>query len=311
MTNTGIRYPPGVSRLGLALSLISLVTVAPGCSRESPTGVAIDRAIREPSGIVASPQHRDVFWVHGDSGTGNWIYAVDRSGKLLARYRVRGAQNVDWEDITHDDEGYLWLADTGNNNGDRRDLSLYRVREPDPRAGDDTGQVEVERRVRFHYADQREFGVDDHNWDSESLLWFDGRPWLLTKHRGDRWTVLYRFPTLADLEGEVVPERISSLDLGAQIVGTPSRWPGRATGADVAEDGRHLALLTYDNALVFAIAPGDDDLLANQVNHIDFDPKVLRQVEALAWDGDELVICNEERAVFRVADPLTTTRYSP
>ena len=34
-------------------------------------------------------------------------------------------KNVDWEDLTQDDKGYIYIADTGNNNNKRRELDIY------------------------------------------------------------------------------------------------------------------------------------------------------------------------------------------
>lgn len=288
--------------LGLSFSL-----VLAACSRPSPTGVALDSAVEEPSGWVESPVHDDVFWVHGDSGNGNWLFAVDAKGKLLARYRVAGAANVDWEDITHDDQGRLWLGDIGNNDGNRRDLTVHRLPEPDPHS-EGVGEVRVELSVPFHFPDQKNFGERPHNFDAEALMWWRDSLWLFSKHRADNRTKLYRFPRLEDGE-EVELELVEDFDLGASLSAAQSRFPGQATAADLSADGRHWALLSYDAAFVFQTPESGVDLFGELVQRIEFDPKVLRQVEALAWDGEALLICNEERAVFRIEDPLTQTKY--
>src|SRR5215218_2843117 len=41
----------------------------------------------------------------------------------------------DWEDLGRDDAGNLWVGDVGNNECDRDDTALLKVREPDPAAG--------------------------------------------------------------------------------------------------------------------------------------------------------------------------------
>ena len=123
---------------------IALLALAACASRPSPTGVAVDPQVDEPSGLVASATHPGVYWTHGDSGNGNWLFAIDAEGKLLARYRVAATENVDWEDITRDDAGNLWLGDIGNNDGQRRDLAVLRLVEPDPSVGPEgVGEVRV------------------------------------------------------------------------------------------------------------------------------------------------------------------------
>jgi hypothetical protein len=216
-------YGPAV-RLSHAL-LAAALGLNGACAKPSPSGAALDPAIREPSGMTASPAYEGVFWVHGDSGSGNWLYAVDRDGQLLARLRVKGAVNVDWEDITHDDQGNLWLGDIGNNDSSRRDLAVHRIPEPDPHAKLD--RVRVDRSVRYSFPEQVVFGNKKADFDAESLLWWGGDLWLLTKHRSDDRTRLYRFPTLS---GEAVElEQVASFDLGPSLTGTRLPWSGQAS----------------------------------------------------------------------------------
>lgn len=270
------------------------------CQRPSPTGALMDTAVREPSGIVMSRHHEGVAWTHGDSGNGNWLFALDRGGQVLARLRVDNAQNIDWEDIAVDDAGHLWLADSGNNESDRRDLVLHRIPEPDPHAK--LEHVAVDRSIRYRYADQHEFGRPRANFDAESLMWWDGRLWLFTKHRGDCNTKLYGVPTDATTD-ELVLEPLASFDLGAALgQGYPaSRFPCQTSAADASPQAGKWALLSYDAIFVFALPePGSSDLFARPLNRIALDPGHTRQVEALTFDGDALWLVNEERAMFVV-----------
>jgi hypothetical protein len=294
------------------LALAALATLA--CQRPSPTGAQLDASIREPSGIVTSAQHDDVLWTHPDSGNGNWLFAVDRSGKPLARLRVENAENIDWEDITRDTRGNLWIADIGNNESDRRDLAIHRIPEPDlhgsPTQG---GTVRTDLTVHFRYADQTEFGRGRANFDAESLMFWDGHLWLLTKHRGDSLTKLYRFPTIeAEPEQELVLEPLASFDLGEQLGEgyAASNFPCQVTAADASLDGKHWALLSYDAVFVFELpAPGSTELFAKPVRRIALDPAYVRQIEALTFEGSDLLLVNEERAMFRLDDVTTRERY--
>lgn len=297
-----IRYRHGVRTSVLAsLVVAALAAASLACQRPSPTGALMDASVREPSGLVMSRRYEGVAWTHGDSGNGNWLFAVDRSGQALARLRIDNAQNIDWEDIALDDAGHLWLADSGNNESDRRDLVLHRIPEPDPHAG--LEHAEVDRSLRFRYADQAEYGKPRANFDAESLMWWDGQLWLFTKHRGDCNTKLYRFPTLDETDEELVLEPLGSFDLGAGLgEGYPaSRFPCQASAADASAKAGRWALLSYDAIFVFALPePGSSDLFARPLNRIALDPGYTRQVEAITFDGDALWLVNEERAMFSV-----------
>jgi hypothetical protein len=79
------------------------------------------------------PQARRRFWAHNDSGNPAALYAITREGELIREYAVDGAPNVDWEDLATDDAGHLYVADVGNNGGQRKEVHVYRIDEPDPR----------------------------------------------------------------------------------------------------------------------------------------------------------------------------------
>ncbi|MFV8751320.1 hypothetical protein ACNOYE_12315 [Nannocystaceae bacterium ST9] len=296
--------------LRVGVGLLALAALS-ACQRPSPTGMQLDSSVREPSGIVVSAQHEGVLWTHPDSGNGNWLFAVDRSGKSLARLRVENVENIDWEDIARDDRGNLWLADIGNNESDRRDLALHRVPEPDPASASES--VRADLSVHFRYADQSEFGRAKADFDAESLFWWDGRLWLLTKHRSDCSTKLYRFPAIDEASAdELVLEPVARFDLGEQLgTGYPaSAFPCQVSAADVDDEGERWALLTYDAVFVFDLpAPGSVDLFAKPVGRIALDPAYVRQVEALAFEGDDLLLVNEERAMFRLDQIGTRERY--
>jgi len=293
-------------------TLVTLATLtALACTRPSPTGVQLDSSIREPSGIVTSAQYDDVLWTHPDSGNGNWLFAVDPAGKALARLRVENVENIDWEDIARDDQGNLWLADIGNNESDRRDLAIHRIPEPD--LATKPGQVRADMTVHFRYADQTEFGRGKANFDAESLMWWDGHLWLFTKHRGDCQTKLYRFPVLdAAPAEELALEPVASFELGGELgVGYPaSGFPCQASAADASLDGKHWALLTYDAVFVFELpATGELDLFAKPVRRIALDPEWVRQVESLTFEASDLLLVNEERAMFRLDKVTSRERY--
>jgi hypothetical protein len=281
------------------------LVLVPACRKDSPTGEQLDRRVREPSGIVASRTHENTFWTHGDSGRKPLIYAVDAQGALLAEIEVAEVENIDWEDIAIDDQGNLWIGDIGNNESDRKDLAVYRIAEPDPHAGPPS--VSIDHRVHFTYPDQDDFSDSEGPFDAEALFWWQGTLWLATKHRSDTLTVAYRFPRV-DVD-EVVLERVAEFDLGTQLgEGHPaSRFPCMATGADVSVDGKRLALVSYDAVFVFEL--GGQDPFAGKVHRIALQPSYVDQVEAVTWEGEQLMLVNEAGAVFRIANPGDRERY--
>lgn len=280
------------------LALLVLNGLA-GCRYGVGRGGGGRLGVDEPSGMVVSPTHQGVYWVHGDSGTPAALFSVADDGKVTGRLDVQGAKNVDWEDMTLDDEGHLWIGDIGNNNSTRDDLRLYRVSEPSEVGPEMSAAVEVE--IPFVYPDQE---PRVRNWDAESLVFAKGALYLLTKHREDSRTVLYRFPSLEGTSDPVKLERIAEMDVG----GANRSYGGMTTAADVSPDGKHLAILTYHALIVLSIPATGVDLLGETVAVIEFNQAETAQCEALTWlDNDTIRFSNEGGRLFKV-DNVTSPR---
>ncbi len=253
--------------------------------------------IDECSGIVKSAFRDDVFWVHNDSGDAARIYAIDGEGKPIlpgwmehaGDYQgilVGDAVNIDWEDIARDDRGNLLIGACGNNFNMRRDLAIYVVPEPAPRAA---SQTRVLRKLPFRYPDQNEFPPLNRNFDCEAIFWADGRVYLLTKHRSDTDTKLYRMEE--QVEGHV------------QDLSYIGRYPigGSVTGADISPDERMLAILCYNSIHVFERALPGENWLEGPARWLPLAQVEDRwQYEALCFDGEELLVTNEQRDIFRI-----------
>src|SRR5438876_11939284 len=104
--------------------------VAPGVAR---TGEITDSELTESSGLVASRTFPGVFWTHNDRGSIPQLFAISRYGATLGKFKVTGATISDWEDISIDSAGNLYLADTGDNDLGRNEVQVYRAIGPNPR----------------------------------------------------------------------------------------------------------------------------------------------------------------------------------
>lgn len=265
--------------------------------------------IDESSGLAASRRHPGVFWTHNDSGDVPRLFAVTADGRLRGEFSVEGAVLTDWEAITADLTGHLYIADSGNNDNERRDLVVYRVREPDlPLSGPPIrGRLQVDRRVEFSYPEQRAFpDPERENFDAEAVFWAphpatgEGTLYLLTKHRSDTRTVLYRFDDLSGTR-PIRLVRVGELDVG----GAEHAFGGMVTGADATPGGQRLAVLTYHALFVFGRPERSDDYFTVPLARIDLDQSVTKQVEGVAWAGDGLLFSNEQGALFHIDAPLT------
>jgi hypothetical protein len=250
-------------------------------------GEITDRALAEISGLAPSRTGKGLWWVHNDSGDQPRLYVINARGKLLARFSVPGARNVDWEDLAagpgRDGKPALYIADIGDNDRKRDDLTLYRVKEPDLSKGAKDGATENAEAFPFRYPDGRH--------DAESLIVDpkSGWPYIVTKTFSPPCGV-YRFPmplragqrvTLEKVEGRAV-ESISRLML--------------ATGAAASADGKRIIVRTYFTALEMARAEGATfDSLFNSTP-IPVKIASERQGEAISYsaDGKSIITTSEK-----------------
>ena len=244
-----------------------------------PAGRLDAPEIREASGIVKSRRHPGIFWVHNDSGNPPTLFAVRADGSLVRSYKV-GAPNVDWEDIAVDDAGHLFLGDIGNNDGRLPLRAVYRIDEPDP-ARPAAEPLKVNLAAYYTFPKGRRF-------DAESLFIQASHAYLVTKRHDGQPADLYRIALdpPASILRPALPERVGDL-------------PGctePATGADLSADGRRLAVVTNSAARVYELGPkGKWQLRATMPFHA-------RDVEAICWDGLDLVLAGEDRSIYRIAE---------
>jgi hypothetical protein len=206
-------------------------------------GTITDRQLDEVSGLVQSSSGA-FWWVLNDSGNAPRIYAIEGNGRLLARFNVSGAKQIDWEDLARgpgrDGKPALYIADAGNNNLDREELTIYRVPEPrvSRRAQNDlhTGKTAPAEAFRFRYPEGKH--------DAEALFVDPetGRPYLVTKELIPPCGV-YRFPLPLSATRTVVLEKVHG-DAIKVISGMML-----VTGAATSPDGKRVTIRTYLTAL--------------------------------------------------------------
>lgn len=270
------------------LLLLGLAACSPGDAPGAPVGRScevVDRAVRLPeeakesSGLVESRRRPGVFWTHNDSGGDPVLFSVDAAGRLLGRVAVAGARNSDWEDLAAGPcpaGTCLYVADTGDNEADRRDVELYRVPEPEPGAAA-TAPAE---RMTLRYP--------DHPRDSEAMFVLpDGRIFLVTKGRRDP-VELFRVP---------VPFRAGARVMLQRVAGLSTTEPGRleqVTGAAASPDGSRVVVRTYTGLYFFRTA----DLLGGRnepaSDRVDLAPLEEPQGEAVELRDDGTVFLTSE-----------------
>lgn len=204
----------------------------------------------ETSGIVRSRRDPSLYWVAGDSGNPARVYPVRADGSLAwgaKGVEVLASRNTDWEALAIDASGRLIIADLGNNAQGRTDLRLYVL--PEPQTGTESTPAAEEWHVRYPdqaWKDGKPAGPA--NFDCEAIFTVGDDVYLLTKHRSDSRTKMYR----VDRGQDGVLERRDTLPPWSMLTYIDSfEAGGMVTAADASEDGLRLAVLTYGRVWVF------------------------------------------------------------
>jgi hypothetical protein len=155
---------------------------APQCHATGP--VAQLSELAEASGVAASRRTPGRFWAHNDS-SGPVLVALDERGAVTGRVRLTGVTLEDWEATAVGpcpSGSCIYVADIGDNGGNRKSITVYRIPEPDA-AGDHSASAEA-----FHAT------YPDGPHDAEALL-VTGKGDLFVVTKGEGGPVaVYRFP---------------------------------------------------------------------------------------------------------------------
>jgi len=204
-------------------------------------------SLNEVSGIETSTKS-DLIWMLNDSGNAPELYGLDPRGTIVKVLKIE-AKNKDWEDLTADPSGNLYIGDFGNNENKRKKLRILKV---SANALTGLGPVEVEY-INFHYPNQTKFPPKKkrRHFDSESFFFYNDSLYIFTKSRVKKHfgrTDLYKVPATP---GDHSAQFISSFE------GCPEMecW---ITAADISQDGRSVALLNHKAVWVFRNFTGDN-----------------------------------------------------
>lgn len=219
----------------------------------SPVRLAMleNTAINESSGLVASRVTPGLLWTHNDTDREALLYRIDRAGKSRGIWRIPGVRPFDWEDIAagpgpEPGRHYLYLGDTGDNYGRRREIIIYRIPEPvapeDAPSSDYPQDTEPPQRIALRYP----AGVRD----AETLL--------VHPTTGDVYIITKQPLAPAEVYRAAAPLKTdapNNLVLVAKI-SLPNLRQGFVTGGDISPDGRRVAICDHDAAYEFILPAG-------------------------------------------------------
>ncbi|MEO0895850.1 MAG: hypothetical protein AAFY71_05600 [Bacteroidota bacterium] len=217
--------------IAFLIAIILQTTVIHGQSKK----FFLPAAVNEASGLIYQ-NDSSFLWIN-DSGDGPMIYQTDLNGYLIGKMEVEGARNKDWEDLSKDKQGNIYIGDAGNNCHCRKDLKIYQWN-PETKSLDS---------ILFYYPEQQSFPAKGKRrvFDLEAFIWWKDSLHLFTKGSlFDKNFITYHY-VLPARGGRYAAHLIDSLSLKNRVI----------TAAAISQDGQKLALLSYRFKRVLGFIP--------------------------------------------------------
>ncbi|WP_297802210.1 hypothetical protein [uncultured Polaribacter sp.] len=242
----------------------------------------LSKTLEEVSGTEVVLNSK-LVWMLNDGGNKSKIYGVSKKGKIVKVIKVN-AKNNDWEDLTSDEEGNLYIGDFGNNESRRKNLAILKVNLKDLSS---SKKVEVEK-IRFYYPNQTNFPPKTKQlfFDAESFFYHKNSFYIFTKSRVKSnfgKTGLYRIPaTKGNHKAEFISDFNSCEAMNCWI-----------TSADISNDGKKVALLSPSCVLIFSEYK-KDDFLSGRLTRIPFNYN--SQKEGITFKDNNTLLITDEKA---------------
>ena len=189
--------------------------------------IVLPKIINETSGLEIL---NNQFITHNDSGGEPSLYFFSQNGEIINSITLEEESfweiyNNDWEDITAD-ENYIYIADTGNNFGNRDNLNIIKVK---------TTDFSIDSKIDISYKDQQTFlPRPKHKYDAEALFLIEDKIAVLSKDRDNLFTDLYLIDKQSN--SKQVLESKTTYNVNSLI-----------TGGDYNKEMSLLALVSYNS----------------------------------------------------------------
>lgn len=246
--------------------LIITLIFASACSTGKLNVIAdLPKSLKEASAIETLGDS-DLLWTIEDSGNKNNIYGLNKKGNIERDIDVKGSSNIDWEDLTSDAQGNLYIADFGNNSKNRDDFTIYKISEL-------KGNKTKASRINFVLPKKVK------PKDFEAFFLWNGYFYIFSKD--NKSTTLFKVPNHLGIH---TAEHITTFEFDGKH--------NRVTSADISDDGKIVVLLNHDKLWKITNFK-DDNFFEGMVTSLKFDHS--SQKEGICFKDNNTVYITDER----------------
>jgi hypothetical protein len=227
----------------------------------------VDKDLKEVSGLQLV-SNSNLYWVIEDAGNKPILYGLDENGNKVQEIRITNVKNNDWEDITADKNGILYIGDFGDNSRKRKTYSIYKI------VLDNVENSAVKAEViSFSLPKKKK------SYDFEAFFIRDNHFYVFSKENGE--TKIFK---VENRVGEQEATYLGELKL--------KRKHSEITAADIATNDNKIALLTHKSVLLLTNFK-NDEFDKSSVKEIMFNHN--SQKEGMSFkDNSTLLIADEK-----------------
>jgi len=238
------QYYIGTSGLGLIYGKESAISMTVDTVFE-PNCCKIDSAAYECSGLVVN--RYDSYWMHNDADNDSTIFELDENCDVVREVALQGIENLDFEDMTKDDDGNFYVGEFGSknkqysSNGLYDSLYIYKIGNPDFHCESSV----VPEVISFTYP-----STHSYVGDTEAMFYDDGKLYLIPKlystnpnaaHAGK--ALLFSIPAIPNPGSQYTATYITSVDISEYPELPIDRH--KVTAASLSPDKKTLVMLGY------------------------------------------------------------------
>ncbi len=242
----------------------------------------LDKKHTEVSGMIFhAPTQK--LWMLQDKGNPSELYVYSADGTFENTVTVNNQENTDWEDLSQDKNGNIYIGNFGNNDNKRKDLRILKV----DAATIQFNSVNVSQETTFYYEDQTEFPPKKSNllYDCEAFVATNEAFYLFTKNRSKGFDGTFYVYKVPNKNGSFKAEEIATLK-------TCDQYKSCAiTGAALNKNGNEIALLTHDKVLLIPFVNDDsfkqENITIKELGHNS-------QKEAITFKSDNQLFMADE-----------------
>lgn len=227
----------------------------------------INNSLKEVSAAEIISQS-DLIWTIQDSGNDSKLYGLNEKGSIEKTLIITNASNIDWEDLTSDKQGNLYIGDFGNNNEKRKIFRILKVKH------EDLNKKKVEAEIIEFTLPKKQKSKD-----FEAFFYLNNSFYLISKET--KKFIIIKVPNKVGRHKAIIR---SDYNLDGK--------DNRITSADISENGKTIVLLNHDKLWRINNFM-NDDFFSGDIEQLPFEHS--SQKEGICFKTNLKVIITDER----------------